>query len=572
MNQARPRFTPELLDEAPPHSQEAEAGVIGSILLDAITLDTVGPMVTANDFHDQRNATLYSHLVAMRNGGDGAIDAVLLKSRLKETGDYEKAGGTEHIVSVADSVAVAAHAKHYAKIVLDMAAKRLARLTAEELIRNVQCGQMTATDALQRARIGLEQAVNTTDDCDCQSKAQTGRPVVLQCSDVQPEPIEWLWPGRFALGKLSLIAGDPGLGKSLISLDMAARLSTGYSWPDTSEPVVPGSVVMLSAEDDPADTIRPRLDAAGADPSKIHLLTAVGTIDESNGKRTERTFSLERDITALDQVVGSIPDCRLVVIDPISAYLGKTDSHKNSDIRGLLAPLAALAQKHRIAVLVVTHLNKSSGPAMYRSMGSLAFVAAARMVWAVVKDNEDPTTRLVLPIKCNIAPDVSGLRYSVVDNEGAPCVAWSADPVNVDVDEIMAAGADREAQTERDEAKDFLRTVLADGPVASKDIKAEASSNGGPSWATIRRAQGDLGITPYREGFGKGATWMWALTEDPPEVQRCSPDPIDAQSKDVSTFDDREHLCTDGGCGDWADENIDLAADAGEEFDFGGPA
>ena len=96
--------------------------------------------------------------------------------------------------------------------------------------------------------------------------------------------------------------------------------------------------------------------------------------------------------------------------------------------------------------------------------------------------------------------------------------------------------------------------------------------DGGPSWATIRRAQGDLGITPYREGFGKGATWMWALTEDPPEVQRCSPDPIDAQSKDVSTFDDREHLCTDGGCGDWADENIDLAADAGEEFDFGGPA
>ena len=208
---------------------------------------------------------------------------------------------------------------------------------------------------------------------------------------------------------------------------------------------------------------------------------------------------------------------------------------------------------------------------MYRSMGSLAFVAAARMVWAVVKDTEDPTTRLVLPIKCNIAPDVSGLRYGVVDNEGAPCVAWSADPVNVDVDEVMAAGTDREAATERDEAKDFLRTVLADGPVASKDIKAEASSNGGPSWRTIQRAKAEMNIEVYREGFGKGATWMWNLA-DPPEDHRTPPDPIGCQSQSVASYGESGVLCTDGGCGDWADENIDLAADAGEEFDFGGPA
>ncbi len=381
------------------------------------------------------------------------------------------------------------------------------------------------------------------------SKQRIGEPVLLRLSDVEPEPIEWVWPGRIAIGKLTLFAGDPGIGKSLITSDIAARVSKGLPWPDTPEAPEPGSVIMLSAEDDPADTIRPRLDAAGADVSKVHLLQAVSTINESDGTRIERTFSLERDVAALGEVLASMPDARMVTIDPISAYLGKTDSHKNADIRGLLAPLAELAQRFRVAMVVITHLNKSAGPPMYRSMGSLAFVAAARMVWAVAKDPKDAANRLMLPVKCNIAKDSTGLSYRIVEVNGAPCLAWSPDPIDVAVDDVLAAGAekkDTKGQQAIDEAADFLRQVLADGPVASKLIKAEASTNGGPSWATIRRAQVELGIVPKPDRFGKGAIWMWALP-DPPEVRSCSPETVVAQSKDVGNYDESEHLQTNGG-------------------------
>lgn len=540
----QPKVTPELLDRAPPHNLDAERGVIGSILLDPGKHDDVASVVCVEHFHDVRNATLFGHLSAMRNGGSGAIDITLLKQRLRTEGDLEKAGGAAYLAEVLQSVPYAENAKHYAGIVRELAAQRALIHAGTEMLRDGYSGQMTAAEMIQRVQINLERAASQSSQGPCFG------PVLLRLSDVKSERIEWLWPGRIAIGKLTLFAGDPGLGKSLITLDIAARVSKGLPWPDSSESPQPGNVVMLSAEDDPADTIRPRLDAAGADVSRISLLQAIGTIDEADGTRIERTFCLDRDMATLSQVVVDTPNCRMVVIDPISAYLGRTDSHKNSEIRGLLAPLAEMAQKHRVAVVVITHLNKSGGPAMYRSMGSLAFVAAARMVWAVAKDPEDASKRLVLPVKCNIAPDVSGLSYKVVDTDGAACLAWSPEPIDVPVDDVLTAGSEREAVTEKDEAKEFLRQVLADGPVPSKAIKAEASANGGPSWRTIRRAQVEMGIQPYREGFGKGAVWMWALP-DPPEAHRWPRNTIDGQPQEVDTFDKGGHLCTNGGEANW---------------------
>ena len=153
---------------------------------------------------------------------------------------------------------------------------------------------------------------------------------------------------------------------------------------------------MLSAEDDPGDTIRPRLDAAGADCSRISLLAGVAWDDDQDAQVA--TFNLARDLRALDAAIESTPECRLVVIDPISAFCGSTDSHKNSDVRGLLAPLSELVQRRQVAVVGVNHLNKSTagGPAIYRTMGSLAFVAAARAAWAVVKDKDDPAKPTLL--------------------------------------------------------------------------------------------------------------------------------------------------------------------------------
>lgn len=342
-----------------------------------------------------------------------------------------------------------------------------------------------------------------------------GAPVIVRLADVKPEPVSWLWPGRIALGKLTLIAGDPGLGKSFLTLDMAARVSRGWAWPDApGVATTPGGVVLLSAEDGVADTIRPRLDAAGADVARIVALEAIRSVGD-NGRESARTFDLSRDLPALESAIRSVEDCRLVVIDPVTAYLGGVDSHKNAEIRGLLAPLGAIAERHRVAVVAVTHLNKSGGgPAIYRAMGSLAFAAAARAAWAVSKDKDDPRRRLLLPIKNNIAPDTGGLAYRIepVGVDGCPAVAWEPDPVNVSADDALAGDRDEGGgRTERDDAAVWLRDYLGDGPKLARDVLTESKA-AGFSKRTIDRAKPAAGVRTRKETFSGG--WVWALRGD----------------------------------------------------------
>ena len=347
--------------------------------------------------------------------------------------------------------------------------------------------------------------------------------VVVNLNDVTPELVRWLWPGRFALGKLTLLAGDPGLGKSFLTLDMAARVSTGTPWPDAPDVANgAGGVVLLSAEDDAADTIRPRLDAAGANVSRVNLIRAVRlrpTFDpdrDTPPDSVEAAFDLTRDLPALESTIEGTPGCRLVVIDPITAYLGGVDSHKNAELRGLLAPLSDLAGRHRVAVVTVTHLNKNAGgPAIYRSMGSLAFTAAARAVWAVTKDQDDPRRRLVLPIKNNLAIDVLGMAFTIEATEsgGAAVVAWEPDPVELSVDDAL--GPNRGNGDDGDDAASWLREALSDGELPAADVLRQARTNAYTDKAT-RRAFKTIGAMRRREGFGPGGTWYWSM-----------PDPID---------------------------------------------
>ena len=374
-------------------------------------------------------------------------------------------------------------------------------------------------------------------------------PSLKTLGDVDPEPIRWLWPERMAIGKLTLLAGDPGLGKSFVTLDLAARVSRGDGWPDcqavTSEP---GGVVLLSAEDDLADTIRPRLDAAGADVKRIVAFTSVKRFDADSGEHTEHPFNLAEDLAVLEQAIAKVPGCRLVVIDPISAYLGGTDSHKNAEIRGLLAPLSEIAGRHGVAVVAVTHLRKGEGPAIYRAMGSLAFVVAARAAFCAVYDQEDPSRlrRLVLPIKNNLGNDRTGLAYKLmtVADGMMPSVAWEPAPVELSIDEALHHGADDGEASERREAGDWLRQLLAEGPVEAKAVYTQGGQNGF-SRATLRRAKVDLRILSYKEGFSGDTSWLWRLPEttlktaEDEDSRRCSKVPTPST---LSTFDSLEHL------------------------------
>lgn len=320
--------------------------------------------------------------------------------------------------------------------------------------------------------------------------------VVVKLSSVTPIEVQWLWFGRIALGKVTLIIGDPGLGKSFITLYMAAKVSVGGDWPDGA-PVPLGTVVLLSAEDDLADTIRPRLDAAGADCDRIDALT---TIRLADGKLA--SFSLEHDLPRLEAAIRNRPDCKLVVIDPISAYMGDTDSHNNTEVRGLLAPLADLAMRTGVAVVLVSHLNKNTNTtAIYRTMGSLAFVAAARAAWAVVRDKSDIMRRLFLQVKNNLSVAMQGLAYRIID--GVCC--FEAEPVSITVDQAMAPP--RKSSSAEDKAREWLIGLLSDGPLSVKEVSDEAKA-AGISWSAIRRIKDELTVS-RKTGMAGG--WKWFL-------------------------------------------------------------
>ena len=345
------------------------------------------------------------------------------------------------------------------------------------------------------------------------------RQLVSRCvADVEAKPLEWLWPGLIPIGKLTLFSGDPGLGKSFVTVDMASRVSRGKQWPVSlggqlvSQPA--GSVVLLACEDDVEDTVRPRLDRANANVSRIHVIDCVQVEDSTKG------FALDVDLPLLEVMVENIGDVRLLIIDPISAYCGNVDSHKNADVRGILMPLVALAAKHRFAIVAINHLTKGGGKAVYRSLGSIAFAAAARVGLNFYKDPDDENRRLILVTKMNLAKEADGLAYSIEGGVGeVGSVRWSADAVKVTADELQARETDAlqkpnsgESQSKLDEACDFIRETLGDGPVESKQIIADAKEMN-ISVRTLRRAYERMGGKPEKSAGEKGA-WHWPPPPD----------------------------------------------------------
>jgi putative DNA primase/helicase len=371
--------------------------------------------------------------------------------------------------------------------------------------------------------------------------ADAGSLTTRRFSEVEAKPVRWLWPGRIARGKLTIIAGNPGLGKSQIMANFAAVVSTGGRWPVDRELCDLGDVVFLSAEDDPADTLRPRLEAAGADLSRVHIVDGVIAGYTGDGNASNKLFSLQADIQALGLKLAELGNVVAVVIDPISAYLGDTDSHKNAEVRGLLAPLSELAARHDTAIIGVSHLSKTEGKqALMRVTGSLAFVAAARAAYLVASAPQDKARRLFLPMKNNLGPDATGLAFHIEGATiGSPAglletsrVSWESEPVRITADEAMQADS-APKNSALGMAIDWLRETLAGGPVASKEVfdmaKAEGIAN-----KTLQRASKSLGVRKAKVAMEAG--WSWSL---PPKVAKAAQD---AQVSDVATFGEVGHL------------------------------
>jgi putative DNA primase/helicase len=342
--------------------------------------------------------------------------------------------------------------------------------------------------------------------------------VIARASTIKPERVDWLWPDRLPCGKCVLVAGEGGMGKSMALAWVAATVSRGSEWPCKEGQSPCGSVIILSAEDDPADTIVPRLMAADADCDKVHLLSAV----RREGEQGHRSFNLQADLPALERAITEIGDVLLVIIDPITSYLGKVDSHKNAELRSVLEPLGAMAARQDVTVIANTHLSKAAGgSANSRVIGSVAFVNHARAAFIVTADPEDRGRRLFLPSKANLGRPRAGLAYRIADTtikvaDGeliwAPYVKWEETTVTMSADEAIAAMAGGvEAASAKDEAEKFLLELLLDGPMAQKEIEA-AAEGAGLAWRTVRRAKGSLAIEVRREGgIGEKGRWLWQL-------------------------------------------------------------
>ncbi|MFH1748199.1 MAG: AAA family ATPase [Planctomycetota bacterium] len=352
----------------------------------------------------------------------------------------------------------------------------------------------------------------------CQPEQATTEPPTIKtdlvwCNTIKPEKIDWLWLNRLERGELNLMAGDPGISKSLLTAAVASTITTGAPWPDSRAEWSrkPGSVIFVTAEDKPSKATVPRLMAAGADMSKTAVIRQVQA-----GEEDKRQFNLYHDLPALERDLDAIPDVELVVIDPVNSYLVGSNSNSNEEMRRILEPLADVAERYNVAVLCLMHLNKSVATlnAMYRIAGSMAFVALPRTVHILTKDPDDKQRTLFCPLKISHGPKPDTLSYTVeIDQDNQPVIAWDAKPTNIDADDALQSKHPGPHPIKKTRAVEWLRDQLSNGPMPSKDLDAAADAVG-ITLGTLRNAKEELGVVAVQVRDGqKVAGWQVALSE-----------------------------------------------------------
>jgi putative DNA primase/helicase len=331
-----------------------------------------------------------------------------------------------------------------------------------------------------------------------------------------PKPISWLSPGRLALGKLSILDGNPEMGKSLLTLDVCARLTTGrplWSEQDGRDPV---DVVILSSEDSNADTVLPRLQTLGADLDRVHYWDCA---------EDERMFRLPTNLDALDDLL-SRTAARFLVIDPIVAFLEPSVQISNDQsVRQALEPLRILAERRMCAVTMVRHLNKSgTSQAMYRGNGSIGFLAACRVGWLVANDPLDPKRKVLAQVKNNLAPPQPSLAYEIVKDEtGLPRVRWLGSS-SWSADQLLASRLPHLGPLEL--AREFLLDFLASGPRTSREVEV-AAKKCRFSQSTLYRARTELKVTCQRGWIGDEFISFWCLPGQESPLENRDPDCAD---------------------------------------------
>jgi RecA-family ATPase len=328
-------------------------------------------------------------------------------------------------------------------------------------------------------------------------------------SEIEPEDLEWLWEGRFALGKLSLIVGDPESGKSLFSAYMAAHISGAIPWPDTPADKPrpePGKVVFLQDEDDPEDTLVPRVIQFGGARENIIHVDGIRSAEKG-----DRLFSLLIDLGRLEKLVTREGNVKLIVLDPLSAYFGvgvggKFNPHVDAHVRTILSPVKAFAKRLNVAVIGLVHLNKDAQKdMMYRVGGSIALMGVPRSVWLIRWDRDPKGPRYFQYMKSNLKTGIPGLAFYIDPEIGDVRFDLAAEVPKAA--ELLAVATDRRP---REEAKAFLLDRLKNGPRDARELREEAIQEG-INYVTLCSARKELGIKPELVYYGDGRRkkWIW---------------------------------------------------------------
>ena len=334
---------------------------------------------------------------------------------------------------------------------------------------------------------------------------------IISLDRVTPESPRFLWDNRIPLGMLTLLVGDPGMGKSFLSLYMASVTSCGGMWPDGST-CEKGCVLILSAEDPLEYVIRPRLDKLGAQAGNIFAYRSTMHRD-SDGNEYASNFNVVHDRQLLEKTLEDNPRIKLVIIDPLSAYFGSADTHKDAAVRSIMSSLFRLAEKYRAAFVCVMHLNKgTASKAVYRTMGSLAFPAAARTVWLVANDPSDSESprRYLLPAKHNVLRNPTPLSFEIKDNT----IVFDNKPVTLTAEDVLCQYKKYPAP-EKEKAVVWLRQTLETvDSMPSSEIFKLAKENG-ISENRLRGAKEELKVKCFLQYDEDGnRAWHWQLIRE----------------------------------------------------------
>ena len=493
--------TPDIEDlpqRAAPHNIDAEQALLGAIQIDNDVIDEVKDSLEPRHFFDPLHAQIYEAACRDRAAGK-RVTPVTLRTYFENSPPIEPSLSVpQYLGRLVANATTTMNAKEYARIIADGAQRRLAILRAEDLL-----------EAAHDLAVPLEVSLRTSEADIGLIRGQISADIApvefRRMSEVEAVPITWLWPDMLACGKLSIFAGEPGVGKSQLTCMMAAAVTNGRKWPDGTK-APRGSVIIICCEDDAADTLKPRLMAADANCEKVILCDWI----KKDGVRYH--FDIGQHIAQLSDLVRKEGDVRLIIIDPISAYMGRADSHVVAEVRQSLSPIQAMAAELGPAVIMISHLNKGgngSGNAMSRVSGSGAYVAVSRAAYLVVKDPDDETEtrRIMSPLKNNLGNDRTGYAYRLESWQDGDIitsrVVFEPDPVTRQADELLQrSSGGAEDGSALAEACDFLRQELEGGPKPSKQVEASAR-DAGVSGAALKRARKELGVKARKDGEGR---------------------------------------------------------------------